>query len=206
MLTETPSPVCASPSQALASQNLDSHAPDLHDPDSHAPDLHDPDLHDQSSSAPALSTRDKLRAALTLIRYLAVGACNTIFGYGCFALFTLLLSPILSYGYVVASLLANLLAITFAFFGYKWFVFKTKGNYLREWIRCLGVYAGSMILSAAALPFVVGLLRRHTSYNRGAPYLAGALVLVISVVISFFGHRHISFASPNRRAQTAVDH
>jgi putative flippase GtrA len=140
---------------------------------------------------------------LTLVRYLAVGACNTIFGYGCFALFTLLLSPVLSYGYVVASLLANLFSITFAFFGYKWFVFKTHGNYLKEWIRCLGVYAGGMILSAAALPFVVGIIRRQPGHDRSAPYIAGAIVLVFSVVFSFFGHRHISFADRNSTPQSA---
>src|ERR1035441_8725951 len=99
----------------------------------------------------------------TLLRYLAVGAFNTIFGYGCFALFTLLLTPLLSYGYVLASLIANLVSITFAFFGYKWFVFRTKGNYLKEWIRCVGVYGSSMILSAAALPFVVGVIDRKST-------------------------------------------
>ncbi|MGA3105331.1 MAG: GtrA family protein [Terriglobales bacterium] len=141
--------------------------------------------------------------AFTVARYLAVGACNTIFGYGCFALFTLLLTPIFSYGYVAASLLANLFGITFSFLGYKWFVFKTKGNYLKEWIRCVGVYSASMVLSAAALPFVVAILRRRTSYDRGAPYIAGALVLVISVVFSFFGHRHISFADRSQSPPNA---
>ena len=140
---------------------------------------------------------------LTLVRYLAVGACNTIFGYGCFALFTLLLTPLLSYGYVVASLFANLFSITLAFFGYKWFVFKTQGNYLKEWIRCVGVYAGSMILSAAALPFVVGVIRRQPGHDRSAPYIAGAIVLVFSIVFSFFGHRHISFADRNQTPQVA---
>jgi putative flippase GtrA len=130
-----------------------------------------------------------------LVRYLAVGACNTIFGYGCFALFTFLLTPVLSYGYVFAILLANLFSITFAFFGYKWFVFKTQGNYLKEWVRCVGVYAGSMILSAAALPFAVGIVRHHSTYDRSAPYIAGAIVLVFSIVSSFFGHRHISFGN-----------
>jgi putative flippase GtrA len=140
---------------------------------------------------------------LTIFRYLAVGACNTIFGYGCFALFTLLLTPVLSYGYVAASILANLFSITFAFLGYKWFVFKTKGNYLKEWIRCLGVYAGGMILSAAALPFVVGVIRRQPGHDRSAPYIAGAIVLVFSIVFSFFGHRHISFADRNQAPQVA---
>jgi putative flippase GtrA len=157
----------------------------------------------QPAAADSAISRGQHLRAPTLIRYLAVGACNTVFGYGCYALFTLLLSPFFSRGYVLASLVANLFSITFSFFGYKWFVFKTKGNYLREWIRCVGVYAGSMILSAAALPFVVGLIRHRTSYGRGAPYIAGAIVLGISVGFSFFGHRHISFAgsqsTPNVR-------
>jgi putative flippase GtrA len=140
---------------------------------------------------------------LTLVRYLAVGACNTIFGYGCFALFTLLLTPLFSYGYVAASILANLVSITFAFFGYKWFVFRTRGNYLKEWIRCLGVYTGGMILSAAALPFVVGVIRRQPGHDGSAPYIAGAIVLVFSIGFSFFGHRHISFADRNQAPQGA---
>src|ERR1700691_2041626 len=153
-------------------------------------------------SAPTISATkvrelpaQKSSSEFTLLRYLAVGACNTVFGYGCFALFTLLLSPIFSYGYVLASLLANLLSISFAFLGYKWFVFKTRGNYLKEWIRCVGVYAGSMILSAAALPFVVGIVRRQPGHEHSAPYIAGAVVLVFSIVFSFFGHRHVSFAA-----------
>ena len=150
----------------------------------------------------SIPTRGSPRV-LTLVRYLAVGACNTIFGYGCFAMFTLLLTPLLSYGYVLASLLANLVSITFAFFGYKWFVFRTKGNYLKEWIRCVGVYASSMILSAAALPFIVGIIRHQTSRDRSAPYIAGAIALGFSVLFSFFGHRHISFADGNQSPQSA---
>jgi putative flippase GtrA len=138
-----------------------------------------------------------------VVTYLAVGFCNTLFGYGCFALFTALLSPLLAYGYVVASLLANLLGISFAFFGYKWFVFKTQGNYLREWIRCVGVYAASMILSAALLPLLVGVLRRRPGHDQSAPYIAGAIVLIISVVCGFFGHRHISFAEGTRAGRLA---
>jgi putative flippase GtrA len=136
-----------------------------------------------------------------LIRYLLVGACNTVFGYGCYALFTVLLRPHVAYEYVLASLLANFLSITFAFLGYKWFVFKTEGNYLKEWLRSLGVYAGSMVLSAAALPFVVAVVRR-TGRDRSAPYIAGAIVLAISILFNFFGHRHISFGAGKRALQS----
>src|ERR1700756_777454 len=135
-----------------------------------------------------------------LMRYLIVGACNTAFGYGCYALFTALLSPVIAHGYILASLLANFLSISFAFLGYKWFVFKTEGNYFREWLRCLGVYASSMVLSSAALPFVVAAVRRG-GRDRSAPYIAGGIVLAISIVFSFFGHSRISFAGGKRGLQ-----
>jgi putative flippase GtrA len=114
----------------------------------------------------------------------------------------MLLSPLMGYGYIVASLLANLLSITFAFLGYKWFVFKTEGNYLREWIRCLGVYATSIVLSIAALPFVVAIVGRQLGRDHNTPYIAGAIVLVFSIIFSFFGHRRISFATGKRIPQS----
>ena len=155
------------------------------------------------ATAPQLQP-DPAKNAVTApmaVRYLVVGALNTAFGYGCFALFTMLLTPLVSYGYILASLLANLVAISFAFLGYKWFVFRTQGNYLREWVRCVGVYAGNILLSAAALPVLVPIVRRQTGNVRSAPYIAGAIVLVVSAVLSFFGHRHISFGRSSRDPQ-----
>ncbi|MGC2619975.1 MAG: GtrA family protein, partial [Acidobacteriaceae bacterium] len=70
-------------------------------------------------------------------RYLVVGVCNTIFGYSTYAGLTLLLTPHVRYAYIVASVLSGLVNITFSFLTYKWFIFKTRGNYLREWARCL---------------------------------------------------------------------
>lgn len=149
-------------------------------------------------------------APTILMRYLAVGAFNTAFGYSCFALFTLLLTPLITYGYIAAILLANLFAITASFLGYKWFVFKTHGDYLKEWIRCLGVYTGSILFSTAALPLLVPVVKAHTGDAHRAPYIAGAIVLVASVIFSFFGHRHFSFggmkpAPPSRvQEQTSL--
>ncbi|MGC2246637.1 MAG: GtrA family protein [Terriglobales bacterium] len=148
--------------------------------------------HPQPRSTPAI-----------FIRFLVVGACNTAFGYGCFAFFTMLLMPVIAYGYVVASLISSLVAVTFSFLGYKWFVFKTHGHYLREWIRCLGVYGGGMLLSAAALPFIVPVVRRQTGNSRTAPYIGGAIVLVFSVIFSFFGHRHFSFGESKSSGEIA---
>jgi putative flippase GtrA len=127
------------------------------------------------------------------VRYLVVGAWNTLFGYALYAALTAVLTPLIPYSYMVASLLSNMVSITVAFLGYKWFVFKTKGNYLREWARCVVVYSGAIAVGLALLPILVAIVRHYTRYQRQAPYIAGALLTGVSVVFSFVGHRKFSF-------------
>jgi putative flippase GtrA len=125
-------------------------------------------------------------------RYLLVGGFNTVFGYGLFALLNWLLQRI-PYGYLWAMFFANIIAITVAFLAYKWFVFRTKGHYLREWLRCMGVYGSSMALGLVGMAILVPLLRRHMVHQQAASYLAAALLTGLTVIFSFFGHKHISF-------------
>jgi putative flippase GtrA len=125
--------------------------------------------------------------------YLVVGGFNTLFGFGLYALLTAALQSRFQHGYLVANLLAGLISITFSYFGYKWFVFRTKGKYLREWLRAVGVYSSAILVSTALLPVFVFLIRRTTGFASAAPYLAGALVIALTAIYSFFGHRNFSF-------------
>lgn len=129
------------------------------------------------------------------LRYLVVGGFNTLFGYSCFALLNWVLTPHLPYAYVLAAVLSSVINITFSFLTYKWFIFKTKGNYLREWTRCVVVYSGGIAASAVLLPACVLLLRHLTRMNESAPYVAAAILTAINVLASFIGHRKFSFAS-----------
>ena len=129
-------------------------------------------------------------------RYLLVGAWNTLFGYGSFAFFTAILSPVIPHSYIAASVISNLLSISVAYFGYKWFVFKTKGNYLREWVRCVGIYSGGILFTVVSLPVLVAVIRRNTRFVAAAPYIAGALLTGVMVIYSFLGHKKFSFRSP----------
>jgi putative flippase GtrA len=133
------------------------------------------------------------RSLQQVIRYLLVGGFNTIFGYALFAALNLLLQPLGSYSYMLASFLANLIAITVAFLGYKWFVFKTHGSYLREWMRCLAVYSTSMVVTLAGLPVLVTLIHHVLKPQKPAPYIAAAVMAVVTVALSFLGHKHFSF-------------
>lgn len=122
-----------------------------------------------------------------------VGGFNTVFGYGVFALANWSFKGLGSYSYMLAFCCSSLIALTVAFLGYKWFVFRTRGNYLMEYIRCFGVYSSSMLIGLVGLPILVPILRGALKNPEPASYLAAAILTVVSVVFSFLGHKNISF-------------
>lgn len=126
-----------------------------------------------------------------LLGFLIVGIWNTAFGYATFVGFTILISRRFPrYGYIPAGLLSSILSISVAFLGYKWFIFKTRGNYLREWIRCMAVYGSSMLLGLVLLPSAVFLVRHLTPIQGKAPYVAAALLTCLTSSITFLAIRN----------------
>lgn len=131
-----------------------------------------------------------------LIRYLVVGGFNTVFGYGCFAVLNYLLTGRVPYPYMVANVGSNVIAITVAFLGYKWFVFRTKGNYLREYLRTYLVYGSSVLLGLVLLPFFVALVGRILNNQLLVPYVAQAIAMPVVIIGSYIGHKWFSFRAP----------
>jgi putative flippase GtrA len=127
------------------------------------------------------------------VRYILVGGFNTAFGYGLFALLTWCFRGLGSYNYMYAAVLSNAIAISVAFLGYKWLVFRTRGHYLIEWVRCFGVYGSSALIGLAGLPILVPILRHFVHRPELAPYIAGAIMTVVTVLFSFAGHKNFSF-------------
>ena len=162
------------------------------------------------------------------LRYVGVGAFNTVFGYGTFAGLLFLLNHVVAQRYlyltvIAASLISTPLNITVAYFGYKFFVFKTRGNYLVEWFRCFGVYGVGMLPGLFALSAVTrllqamfhahspalhaaldhlsfhlhgaaaGTLRKVSTGHAAAGYIAGALVQGFTTIFSFVGHKKVTF-------------
>ena len=153
-----------------------------------------------------MSVAENLRRWVPLgqaARYLLVGAWNTLFGYLLYAGLTYLLTGRIPCAYLAAALLGNVIAVTVAFLGYKWFVFRTRGNYLREYLRCWTVYGVSTVVGLAALPLVVVGLTWSVGPHAWIPYLAGGLLTGVTVIISFLGHKNFSFAArPRNRGET----
>jgi putative flippase GtrA len=133
-----------------------------------------------------------------VIRFLMVGGFNTVF------------SLVLSSGLVVAlsrmlphrgkPLIVDLafaistpIAITVAFLCYKHFVFRTRGNYLKEWLRCFAVYSVSFPMGLLILPAFTHLFQRGALTRVYAPYLALIVNSLIIACYSYFAHKKFSF-------------
>lgn len=119
-----------------------------------------------------------------IVRYLLVGVWNTIFGAGIYALLYWLFGAHVHYLLLLVP--ANVLAITNAFLGYKYIVFKTRGNAWREYLRCYVVYGG-MLLFNAALLFVL------VTFMRLMPPVANVACVFTTTIVTYFSHKHFSF-------------
>ncbi len=118
------------------------------------------------------------------IRFLAAGAWNTLFGYFSFVILYYLFRS--AAHYMILLVISNILSITNAYLSYKYFVFKTKGNFMKEYSRFYVVYGAAFIANLVLLPVFVELLRIH-------PLISQALIIILTVIISYFGHKHFSF-------------
>jgi putative flippase GtrA len=133
-----------------------------------------------------------------MVRYLCVGAFNTAFGYGTFSLLNwLLFRAHVPASYIFALVFGNFINITVAFLGYKWFVFRTHGNYLREWAKALAVYTTSLLPALVLLPLLVHLFEQFTKLGNKSPYIANAILTVFGVVYNFIGHKSFTFRNQN---------
>ena len=93
----------------------------------------------------------------------------------------------------IATYAALPLGITVAFLGYKWFVFRTKGNYLKEWLRCFAVYSVSLPFPAIVIPIATSLFL----LMKLNPHIASLLAVIANsgaiACYSYFAHKKFSF-------------
>ena len=123
------------------------------------------------------------------IRFVLVGGFNTVFGFSFFALLYSLLYS--NTHYLVILIFSNFVAMTVAFFMLKFFVFRTKHNYLKELLRCFTTYSVIFSLNSALLYLLVDLLNCHVIASQ-------FFITIIIVILSYMGHKHFSFKISNK--------
>lgn len=125
-----------------------------------------------------------LRRYREQLLYLAVGAWNTLFGYGVWALLQYLLYPQVNYLVIVA--LSYPIAIANAYMCYRYVVFRSHGSVLRELPRFSSVYLLTMAANLLVLPILVRILPLSL-------YAIQGLFTVVIVILSYLGHKFFSF-------------
>ena len=121
------------------------------------------------------------------VRFILAGIINTVFGLSAY--------PILYYSltkfnlhYLVILFISQVICITFSYATNKIFVFKTRGNFVSEYIKFSSFYFSYFLVNLLVLPFMVEVLKMK-------PIFAQILFTFFVVISSFFWHSKISFAT-----------
>ena len=126
------------------------------------------------------------------IKFVLVGIWNTVFGYAVFVgldfFFTLFFEKRYA-AYMLAAVLSNILAILNAYIFHKFITFRSPIRGLAiipEFLRFSSMYLFSFLLGLVLLPVFVELFHLD-------PKISAALLIPITIIISYFGHSRFSF-------------
>lgn len=129
------------------------------------------------------------------IRFLLVGGFNTVFAYSVLAILVFSLSQLNEYWRLnysellianIALIIQYIITINVSFVTMRYYVFQSKGNWEKEWVKSCSVYAFIYLINAPILTFLMVIC--HLS-----PYVSQALYLTISTIITFILHKYYSF-------------
>lgn len=118
------------------------------------------------------------------LKFLIIGGWNTLFGYLIFIAFYYFLNKIIHY--LILLVISYIVSITNAYLSYKFFVFKTKGNYIRGYLRFYLVYGVAFLVNIALMPLFVEFIGVN-------PIIAQGIILFFTVSIGYISHKNYSF-------------
>lgn len=116
------------------------------------------------------------------LRFLLVGGFNTVFAY---AVFVLLLE-VLKLPYLLALIVQYFITVNVSIATMRYYVFQSKGNIIKEFLKAWSVYIGIFFLNSIGLSFLVEVCKIE-------PVWAQAVYLVISTIVTYLLHKYFSF-------------
>lgn len=117
------------------------------------------------------------------IRFLLVGGFNTVVSYLMFAGFIFVLGEP---RYQLSLILAWILSSFISFSTQKIFVFQTKGNWYREYVKCLLTWSIGYLINAGTLELFVKMLHLNV-------YIGQAVSILLTTVITYLLFKHFAF-------------
>ncbi|MGV8884445.1 MAG: GtrA family protein [Rhodoglobus sp.] len=127
------------------------------------------------------------------VTFLVVGGINTVAGFAFFALFHWLIGSVV--GNIGSLLAAHVVTSCLGFVLYRRFVFRVDGPIVPDFVRFQSVYLLPLAGNVVALPILV----EAAGWN---VLVAQAVIVVVSTVVSFVGHKYFSFSRRNPAAHS----
>ena len=120
------------------------------------------------------------------IDYLFVGGLNTVIGLSAFPILYFLTKPYHLH-YMVVLAISQVICVTIAFFTNLYFVFKTKGNHLSEYLKFATFYSAYFVINLIVMPVLVEIADMN-------PAIRQILISIGIIISSYFWHSKITFA------------
>lgn len=115
------------------------------------------------------------------IRFLIVGGLNTLISYGFYYSMVHF-----NFNYILALTLSQIIGIIHSFFWNKFWTFKSKNSGANELLKFVTVYFVAYLVNLVLLTFFVEIVKIDKK-------IAPIIILFLTTVISFFGHKFWSF-------------
>lgn len=125
------------------------------------------------------------------VAFLIVGGVNTVVGFLWFVLFQVTIGQL--WGYMATLVFSHIASVLCAFYLHRRFVFRVRGHVWRDLARFEVVQLGAFGINLVALPLLVEVAGL-------GPIVAQAVVVFVTVTLSYFAHRHFSFRRKEPRA------
>lgn len=119
-----------------------------------------------------------------LLRYLIIGGYNTVFGYLSFVLIIIICGDFLHY--TVVTILNHFIALTNSFVTQRYFVFRSRNCWKKDFIRFQFAYLGLLPVGLMLLWFFHELIGLEI-------LVAQAVALIFMVFASFLANRYFTF-------------
>lgn len=125
------------------------------------------------------------------VRFLVVGVWNTLFSLGVLWLLDRLIpydqgSLLQKQGILFASWVVS---VTQNFFTFKFLVFRSKGHWLKEYVRMYVTYAVTFVVQSVMTLAISEIFDLRV-------FWANLPTIVVVAILSYFGHKYFTFRSP----------
>ena len=128
------------------------------------------------------------------IRFLLIGGINAGISYVIFALSLFILGK--EY-YQLSVALQWSISSVFSYLNQKFFVFNTKGNYLREYLKCCSTWAVSYLLNVIILEILVKFVIKNA-------YIAQFTAIFLVSIVTYVLFKYFAFKKHTVQVQIHI--